>query len=123
MTETEIKYTNGCPFDRCAVRMSPHCHTFLLKNGEWEPMPYTLIDDLESEMVKRCNEFIYGFMYPTAMSLERGQLRDLVRTFYAGALEILIISGDVETSLKLLEIIKPMTPENWWPDSRFERHE
>jgi hypothetical protein len=76
------------------------------------------------ELIDRCNEFIWGHMFTPPYHLVDGSLqhRDLVRTFFAGALETLMCRLDAAS----IEVLKPlyteMTQESWRPGTAFFRY-
>ena len=73
-----------------------------------------------AELVKRCNDFLYGHMYPDGqMEFCRSQHRDLVRTFFAGAFEGMMAIEDRESMEPLICEYEKMAAVNWWPDGRF----
>jgi hypothetical protein len=74
------------------------------------PTPVTYPD-----LVRQCNVFLHRFMYPDT-ALGRLQHRDLVRTFFAGAFEALMLAGDHESVRALAPQYKLMTAVDWFPD-------
>lgn len=72
------------------------------------------------DLIKRCNEFLYGYLYSGGtLFYGSAQHRDLVRTFFAGAMEPLVLSENKENVAALLKDYEAMTRLDWWPDRRF----
>jgi hypothetical protein len=74
------------------------------------------------QLVAACNRFLWVHLYPTGNLVFRSQQhRDLVRTFFAGAFEMLIALNDKQTGISLIEEYAKMADPNWWPDERFSQ--
>lgn len=74
----------------------------------------------EVAIIEKCREFLSGFMYaPGLLEFGSDQHRDLVRTFFAGALEALMLTGQKDAIQSLRQIYGEMVRETWLPDERF----
>lgn len=71
-------------------------------------------------LIKRCNEFLFKFMYPDNQLLFGSpQHRDLVRTFFAGIAESFHEIGVLEVLLFINPELEKMCAVDWLPDERF----
>ena len=78
------------------------------------------MDDKFKQLIRECNRFLYEHMYPGGrLEFASDQHRDLVRTFFAGAYEMLIALDEKETMKTVFDEYAKMTRENWRPDGRF----
>ncbi len=75
------------------------------------------------QLVRACNVFIWQHMYPhRPFGAGSVQHRDLVRVFFAGAMEQLIALDNREAALEYIDEYENMTREGWRPDARFSYH-
>jgi hypothetical protein len=74
------------------------------------------------QLVKACNAFIWHFMYspPYGLEFASHQHRDLVRTFFAGAMEAYIAQDNAKQVQALVDEYAKITGEHWMPDNRFK---
>lgn len=71
------------------------------------------------KLIEECNEFICDVWKPGVIKHGSHQHRDLIRTFFAGAVTSLKLRGVAMSTHLLLEDMAPMVDINWWPDERF----
>ena len=106
------------------ARRSPSGVGRLLRDGRQslapQPRKGDAMNDLDfGELIQRCNHFL-DCMYDAGV-LRHGspQHIDLVRTFFAGAIEALMLAGHDRLALPLGVELEHMTARDWRPDERF----
>ncbi len=70
-------------------------------------------------LVERCNSFVWGHMYPGEL-IHPYQHRDIVRTFFAGIFEALILLGNKELGLELEPYYQEIAQADWLPGPEFQ---
>ena len=78
---------------------------------------------MQQRMIERCNAFIWGFMFSGGFDLDHASLqhRDLVRTFFAGVLEMAMALKQPDTVRSLMPLYESMCAETWLPGPEFSR--
>jgi len=74
-----------------------------------------------ADLIMRCNNFVLNHLYPPPHVLVLGseKHRDLVRTFFAGCLETLNITGDQVNIEIVTGLVVEINQPGWIPDKRF----
>ncbi len=72
-------------------------------------------------LVEPCNCFLYKHMYGHgSLDFRSSQHRDLVRTFYAGVVEVLIATGQRDRVEEMVDDYRLMTEDTWLPGDEFK---
>jgi hypothetical protein len=76
--------------------------------------------DFFENLIKRCNNVLFRHMYSRGqLEFASDQHRDLVRSFFAGAFEMLIELENKYVAGCMIEEYRKMSDINWRPDRRF----